>query len=327
MNNIEKKLKERFGNTISNLDYILDCYKEPHRYYHGLIHLEKLLDFWWDQHYNNFFENTWNVSKYDFLYAILYHDIFYNPRKYENEENSIIRFNMYCNDNRINKEKVREAILATKEPWNINKFEGLSKLMVWTDTKELQDFETSVKNENLIFKEYQFVDYDLYKTKRIEILSKIPNVNKEYLTYLKNKERNIGIYAGSFDPFHVGHRNIFEKAERIFDKVVLARGINHKKGNKSFGIPEEYFSYRQVDYYNGLLTDYLNYKNYNLTLIRGLRNTTDLQVEIDMQRYLKELKPDINVISIICDSEFEHISSSSIKGLLDFNKGQNYIVK
>jgi hypothetical protein len=44
---------------------------------------------------------------------------------------------------------------------------------------------------------------------------------------LRNWKPNIGIFPASFNPAHIGHLNILEKAEKIFDKVIIARGINH----------------------------------------------------------------------------------------------------
>ena len=41
------------------------------------------------------------------------------------------------------------------------------------------------------------------------------------------KTEKIGIYAGSFDPFTVGHLDIVTQAKFLFDKIVIARGQNH----------------------------------------------------------------------------------------------------
>ena len=43
--------------------------------------------------------------------------------------------------------------------------------------------------------------------------------------------KTIAIYPGSFNPFHVGHLNIVQKAERIFGygNVIVAMGMNPDK--------------------------------------------------------------------------------------------------
>ncbi len=138
----------------------------------------------------------------------------------------------------------------------------------------------------------------------------------------------IGVYAGSFNPFHWGHYNILTKAEKIFDKVILGFGQNPEKANEAFPFPTEALGHRDVRYYDGLLTDFIDSLEYeNVTLIRGLRNSTDLQFELTQYRFLQELKPDIQVISIFCDKEYEHISSSAIRMLMKYGKGSEHILK
>lgn len=44
-------------------------------------------------------------------------------------------------------------------------------------------------------------------------------------------------------------------------------------------------------------------------------------------QYLQELKPDIKIVNIFCDKQFEHISSSAIRNLMKFNRGKEYILK
>lgn len=135
----------------------------------------------------------------------------------------------------------------------------------------------------------------------------------------------VGIYAGSFNPFHRGHYNILEKAEKIFDRVFIARGINPEKNNEIVPMPLT-LKDRDVLYYNGLLTDFIKNLPYeNVTLIRGLRNSVDLQYELNQYRYFQDLMPEIQVVSIFCDKEFEHISSSGIRALSIF--GQENIEK
>jgi pantetheine-phosphate adenylyltransferase len=128
----------------------------------------------------------------------------------------------------------------------------------------------------------------------------------------------IGVYAGSFNPFHKGHYNILQKAEKIFDKVIIARGYNPEKNNEIVSMPP-ILTDRTVMHYNGLLTDFIKGLPFdNVTLIRGLRNSVDLQYELNQYRYFQDLMPQIQVVSIFCDKEFEHISSSGIRALSTF---------
>lgn len=135
----------------------------------------------------------------------------------------------------------------------------------------------------------------------------------------------VGVYAGSFNPFHLGHYNILEKAEKIFDKVIIVRAFNPLKKNEIVPLPTQ-LNTRPVMEHDGLLTDLIKTIPFdNITLIRGLRNSVDLQHELNQYRYFQDLMPEIQVVSIFCDKEFEHISSSGIRALKHF--GDEHVEK
>ncbi len=141
-----------------------------------------------------------------------------------------------------------------------------------------------------------------------------------------------GIYPGSFNPFHRGHLNILQKAKDIFDEVIIARGINPEKPPSEWEIPNEILSNHQVVHYEGLLTSCIESVNKlydtQVTVIRGLRNSIDLQYEMNQYRYLQDLMPNIKMVSIFCDKEFEHISSSGIRLLKKYgdDKIEKYLI-
>ena len=129
----------------------------------------------------------------------------------------------------------------------------------------------------------------------------------------------VAVYAGSFNPFHRGHYNILQKAEKIFDKVIIARGVNPDKKNEFVWSMPKILESRTIMSYNGLLTDFIKTLPYdNVTIIRGLRNSVDLQYELNQYRYFQDLMPEVQVVSLFCDKEFEHISSSGIRALSTF---------
>jgi pantetheine-phosphate adenylyltransferase len=282
-------------------------YDEPHRFYHNWNHIEYMLLKAQEQ----------GILSDELLLAIIFHDIIYNPKNKDNEEKSAELFRLY-----VENDEIKYAILDTKDHVP-NSY--LSTLLCRLDLDVLySDIETFIKFEDAIFKEYQFIDYKKYKEHRLKILENY-NLKPEFLDYIKYKKPNIAVYAGTFSPFHRGHLNILEKAEKIFDKVIIARGINTEKNNVLIELPEIIKS-RQVEFYDGLLTDFLDTLEYDVTLIRGLRNITDLQYELTQYRFLQDLKPNIKVVSIFCDKEYEHISSSAIRLLEKYNKSDKYLL-
>jgi len=141
--------------------------------------------------------------------------------------------------------------------------------------------------------------------------------------------KTIAIYPGSFNPFHIGHLNIVEKAESIFGKgnVLIAIGVNPEKSNedalpRSLEISEKIG--RSVEVYTTFLHELIEKKEsegYKVVLVRGLRNGDDLSYEDNQLKFINDFKKDIDVVFFRCDEQFKHISSSAIRNLQSFRKG------
>ncbi len=188
-------------------------------------------------------------------------------------------------------------------------------------------FEEQLEIEKMIFNQFQNFDFLIYREQRLKHLEKINKNNQldALISYVKFYEPKIAVFAGSFNPFHKGHYSVLQKAERIFDKVIVAFGKNPDKGARNWPVPNT-IKNRQICEYEALLTDFLDTLKYDVTVIRGLRNSTDFQYEQNQYRYIQELKPDVKIINIFCNKEFEHISSSGIRTLEKFDKHQIYLL-
>lgn len=192
---------------------------------------------------------------------------------------------------------------------------------------EKLSFSKQMETERKIFSQYQHFDFADYKKARIAHLKNI-NTDKKLnalIDYVNSYVPRIAVFPGSFNPFHKGHYNVLQKAEKIFDKVIIAFGNNPEK-DISKSVRPKTIKNRQICEYNGLLTDFVNSLKYEVIVIRGLRNSTDFQYEQNQYRYIQELKPGIKIISIFCDKEFEHISSSGIRTLEQFKKHKQYLL-
>ncbi len=138
-----------------------------------------------------------------------------------------------------------------------------------------------------------------------------------------NNKYNKGIYAFSGDPITNGHENIVERASKMFDKLIVAIGVNPDK-NYTFTLEErkdmarkalEHLPNVGVVSFEGLLVDFA-YENKIPTIVRGIRNSKDLVDELTLFQAGKAQKYDIDTIFLPAEQHLAHISSSVVKALI-----------
>lgn len=137
----------------------------------------------------------------------------------------------------------------------------------------------------------------------------------------------VGLYAGSFNPFHRGHLDIVTKALKVvdfLDIVVMTNPnklVNTDKSIESIHklIPLELVYGRKIKTHSGLLVDYVKENRIDV-IVRGLRNGSDLEYEQSMQYWNEDLGLKIPVIYFICNRSLGHISSSAIRQIEGFQQ-------
>lgn len=296
---------------------LINRYDEPQRFYHTLDHVIEILEYF----------KRYGALDNDVLFlSAVFHDIIYNPKALDNELKSKRLFKEVFSGPKEVKEEV-ELIIADTQTHETTS--PLSAVFQKADIAVFdKPFEGLLDYENKIFKEFQYADWKLYRPERIRVLQQfnIDGKLNNLISYVANRKPSIGVYAGSFNPFHKGHYNILQKAEQIFDKVIIAFGKNLEKNNAKWPVPQT-ISFRQIEEYDGLITDFVKSLGYDVTLIRGLRNTEDLKYEMKQYRYMQDFMPEVKVVSLFSDPQFEHISSSSIRILEKYGKHQNYLLE
>ena len=131
--------------------------------------------------------------------------------------------------------------------------------------------------------------------------------------------------TGSFDPVTNGHVNIFERAAKLVDELVVCVFIN--KNKTPLFSPEEriellrestlHIDNLTVDSDEGLVAEYIKRNDFNL-VIRGLRSAGDFEYEYNQAQMLHHLVPGVNTIYLLTAPEFLFISSSAIRELAQF---------
>ncbi len=127
------------------------------------------------------------------------------------------------------------------------------------------------------------------------------------------------VCPGSFDPVTHGHLDIIRRASDLFDEVVVAVLVNHKKTGL-FPIPERIDMLEQVtadlpnvriSSFHGLLVDFCR-SNDIRSIVKGLRAVSDFDYELQMAQMNRRLA-EIDTVFMSTNPVFSFLSSSLIK--------------
>lgn len=137
------------------------------------------------------------------------------------------------------------------------------------------------------------------------------------------------LYPGSFDPMTKGHMNIVEQASDLFDEVIIAVMQNPLKKSGLFTLEErmeiikdlyQRMNNVKVISASGAAVD-VALLNECKAIIRGLRSLSDYDYEVQLQQMNKEISNNkVNTICLFADIEYQFVSSSMVKEVLNLNK-------
>ncbi len=127
------------------------------------------------------------------------------------------------------------------------------------------------------------------------------------------------VCPGSFDPVTNGHLDIIARASELFDEVVVAVLVNHKKSGL-FTIPERIEILTEVtadlpniviDSFHGLLVDFCTERDIR-SIVKGLRAVSDFDYELQMAQMNRRLA-DVDTVFMSTNPLYSFLSSSLIK--------------
>ena len=295
-------------------------WSERHRAWHGPEHLLALLD--------HFASEPDVESREILLLAALYHDAIYNPLRADNEEASAkLLLNHAVDESHPVVLRAAEIIVASK--WSEAPADALTWKFWGADCRPLAaDYPLAARMayERAVFREYQWAPWMVYREKRAEFLrgwtQRFPQQRagvESCLGLLEGLSPRVAVYPGSFNPFHRGHLSILRQAERVFDKVIIGVAVNRQKPGAAATLEQRRaelqsrLCFHEVVEIPGLLTDFIEQFPLPLSVVRGVRDGTDLEAELRYARFLSELRPNTNVVWIGCEAELQHLSSSAIR--------------
>lgn len=138
-------------------------------------------------------------------------------------------------------------------------------------------------------------------------------------------KEKIVLYPGSFCPPTIGHGDLVERAARCYDKILWAVGVNPGK-QYLFTVEERLDMMRHivddakgkgidnviVDAFEGSAVRYAEKIGAGF-ILRGLRNTSDLQFELEMAAANRGICKNIETICMFSKPHYTTLSSSIVR--------------
>jgi pantetheine-phosphate adenylyltransferase len=139
-----------------------------------------------------------------------------------------------------------------------------------------------------------------------------------------SRRRRVGVYAGSFDPPTIGHLWMIEQGERLFDRLIVAVGVNPEK-KYTFSVEarlemlrESTKQFRNVfvaSFSNRYLIHYA--QSVGAThILRGIRSESDYEFERTMRNINGDLDADICTVFLMPPRGIAEVSSSMVRRLI-----------
>jgi pantetheine-phosphate adenylyltransferase len=130
-------------------------------------------------------------------------------------------------------------------------------------------------------------------------------------------------YCGTFDPFTLGHEDLVRRAAGLFDHLLIAVAVAHHK-KTLFSLEERVRLVEQavqgiapagrirVLPFEGLIMDFCAQQQAS-AVVRGVRNLTDFDYEVQMAAMNRKLRPGVETVFLLPQASLQCISSTLVR--------------
>lgn len=136
----------------------------------------------------------------------------------------------------------------------------------------------------------------------------------------------IALFPGSFNPFTIGHKSVVDRAIPLFDRIIIAIGVNYEKAavedvdlsRRIRAISSLYEDEPKVEVYSyeGLTADFAAEMGADF-LLRGVRSVQDFEYERTMADINRKISG-LETVLLFSLPEHASVSSSIVRELLDY---------
>lgn len=138
--------------------------------------------------------------------------------------------------------------------------------------------------------------------------------------------KNIAVFPGSFDPITTGHEDLVKRAIPLFDKIIVAVGVNAQKKylypleQRLEWLSQVFANEPTVDvaHFEGLTAHFCKTVDAKY-LLRGLRNASDFDYEKTISQLNNIIGDGLETTFLISKPEFSHISSTVVREIIKGN--------
>ncbi|AOO65390.1 pantetheine-phosphate adenylyltransferase [Sulfurospirillum halorespirans] len=132
----------------------------------------------------------------------------------------------------------------------------------------------------------------------------------------------VAIYPGTFDPITNGHMDVIKRAQKLFDKVLVAVALSEEKRpvfdiNTRVEMVQAAIKDMQgveVEPFDNLLVSFSKEKDIRV-MIRGLRAVSDFEFELQMGYANASLWSEIETVYLMPSLKNAFISSSVVRSI------------
>ncbi len=131
------------------------------------------------------------------------------------------------------------------------------------------------------------------------------------------------VFAGSFDPVTIGHMHVIERCAMMFEKVVVAIGVNAEK--KYYFSKEKRlemlklccarFKNVEVCCFDNMLGDFMAEIEAEV-LVRGVRDQKDIDYEEKSFKVTSAINPNVDLMFFQAPPKLKNVSSTFVKELI-----------
>ncbi|MBI3502811.1 MAG: pantetheine-phosphate adenylyltransferase [Bacteroidetes bacterium] len=131
------------------------------------------------------------------------------------------------------------------------------------------------------------------------------------------------VFPGSFDPITLGHESIIQRALPLFDKIIIAIGINSTKESyfpiekRKLWIEKVFKGEKKIEVktYKGLTVNFCKSVRSNY-ILRGLRTSADFEFEHVIAQMNRAMEEKIETVFILSTPELSAIASTVVRDII-----------